>query len=95
MGRSGWGYGDGMDDDDTGTAGDFEHPGNATPLEHVLDGMRDMPVGTLDPNIVGDAGPTDIPPGSDPERPERPDPADAGPVAEDVPVVEPEDRLGR
>lgn len=34
--------------------------------EGLLDRMRDMPVGTLDPNIIGDAGPTDIPPGSDP-----------------------------
>lgn len=31
-----------------------------------LDRMRDLPVGTNDPNIVGDVGPTDIPPGTDP-----------------------------
>lgn len=32
-------------------------------------------VGTEDPNIVGDAGPTDIPPGRDPDPgvPTRPD----------------------
>lgn len=35
----------------------------------VLDRLRNMPVGTLDPNIIGDAGPLDVPPGSD-----RPDP---------------------
>lgn len=34
--------------------------------EGVLDRLRDMPVGVSDPNIIGDAGPTDIPPGSDP-----------------------------
>ncbi len=32
----------------------------------ILDRIRDMPVGTSDPNIIGDAGPTDVPPGSDP-----------------------------
>lgn len=35
-------------------------------LEHVLEELREMPVGTNDPNIVGDVGPTDVPPGSDP-----------------------------
>ena len=35
--------------------------------ENVLDKLREMPVGTNDPNIVGDAGPTDIPPGADPD----------------------------
>ncbi len=34
--------------------------------EGVLDRLRQMPVGVTDPNIIGDAGPTDIPPGSDP-----------------------------
>ena len=42
----------------------------------VLDRLRDMPVGTLDPNIIGDAGPLDIPPGGDPPDPDlvEPDP---------------------
>lgn len=35
--------------------------------ENVLDKLREMPVGTNDPNIVGDVGPTDIPPGADPD----------------------------
>ena len=35
--------------------------------EDMIDKLRDMPVGTNDPNIVGDVGPTDIPPGSDPD----------------------------
>ena len=34
--------------------------------ESVIDRLREMPVGTNDPNIIGDAGPTDVPPGSDP-----------------------------
>lgn len=34
--------------------------------EGVLDRLREMPVGTNDPNIIGDAGPLDVPPGSDP-----------------------------
>jgi hypothetical protein len=37
--------------------------------EGILDRLRGSGVGTEDPNIIGDAGPTDIPPGSDP--PER------------------------
>jgi hypothetical protein len=32
----------------------------------ALDRLRDAPVGTNDPNIVGDVGPTDVPPGEDP-----------------------------
>lgn len=31
----------------------------------VLGAMRGMGVGTQDPNIVGDVGPTDVPPGPD------------------------------
>ena len=34
--------------------------------EHLLDRLRGGGVGTQDPNIVGDAGPTDVPPGADP-----------------------------
>jgi hypothetical protein len=33
----------------------------------ALDGMRGTGVGVEDPNIVGDVGPTDIPPGRDPD----------------------------
>ncbi len=33
--------------------------------ESLLDRMRGTGVGVEDPNIVGDVGPTDIPPGSD------------------------------
>lgn len=35
--------------------------------EGPRDKMRDVGVGTEDPNIVGDAGPVDIPPGKDPD----------------------------
>ena len=34
--------------------------------EDILDQLRDMPVGVNDPSIIGDAGPTDVPPGTDP-----------------------------
>ena len=33
----------------------------------ALDGMRGTGVGVEDPNIVGDVGPTDVPPGQDPD----------------------------
>ena len=33
--------------------------------ESVIDRMRESGVGTEDPNIVGDAGPVDVAPGSD------------------------------
>ena len=36
------------------------------PDDDLLAQLRDMPVGVNDPNIIGDAGPTDIPPGTDP-----------------------------
>lgn len=52
----------------------------------LLDGVRGMGVGTQDPNIVGEVGPTDIPPG--PEDADAPgplgggaDPTDLGPSA--------------
>ena len=37
-------------------------------LTHFIDELRDSPVGTNDPNIIGDAGPLDVPPGSDPPQ---------------------------
>lgn len=49
--------------------------------ESLLDRMRDMGVGTEDPNIIGDAGPTDVPPGSDPH-------GDAGELDPDAPAEE-------
>lgn len=43
-------------------------------LETALRRMRGTGVGSEDPNIVGDAGPTDVPPGRDPDSGWRPDP---------------------
>lgn len=33
----------------------------------IIERMRGSSVGVEDPNIVGDVGPTDIPPGKDPD----------------------------
>ncbi|MDQ6927678.1 MAG: hypothetical protein M3159_03330 [Actinomycetota bacterium] len=38
---------------------------NSTNDESLLDRMRGTGVGVEDPNIVGDVGPTDVPPGRD------------------------------
>lgn len=43
-------------------------PSPALPPEGAIDRMRDAPVGTNDPNIVGDVGPADVPPGEDPPQ---------------------------
>ena len=43
-----------------------------TPIEEkqrLLDRFRGTGVGVEDPNIVGDAGPSDVPPGADPDGP--------------------------
>jgi hypothetical protein len=42
-----------------------EHHGHIA--EHLLDRLRGTGVGVSDPNIIGDAGPTDVAPGHDPE----------------------------
>lgn len=41
------------------------------PPEHhsLLERLRGSGVGTEDPNIIGDAGPTDVAPGGDPDLP--------------------------
>ncbi|MDQ1436464.1 MAG: hypothetical protein QOK43_93 [Acidimicrobiaceae bacterium] len=39
---------------------------NTSNTDSVVDDLREMPVGVNDPNIVGNVGPTDIPPGTDP-----------------------------
>ncbi len=52
-----------VDDDIEASGDDLEADGEDG---GVLDRLRQMPVGVTDPNIIGDAGPTDIPPGSDP-----------------------------
>jgi phosphoribosylformimino-5-aminoimidazole carboxamide ribotide isomerase len=49
--------------------------------ESVIDRMRDSGAGTEDPNIVGDVGPVDIPPGSDGDALiEEADPDDDKPI---------------
>ncbi len=45
-------------DDDDDDAGD---------RDGILDRLRGTGVGVEDPNIVGDVGPTDVAPGSDPD----------------------------
>ena len=59
------------------------------PDDGVLDQLRDMPVGVNDPNIIGDAGPTDIPPGTDPpSAPRTPvDEVTEGEVTEEEPLL--------
>jgi len=46
---------------------DGEEEVDAEADEGVLDRLRGTGVGVEDPAIVGDVGPTDIPPGSDPD----------------------------
>lgn len=68
---------------------DASHEGDygAGDENELLDDLRAMPVGTNDPNIVGNVGPTDVPPGTDPrgdqelvtEDPSRPTEADDEP----------------
>lgn len=53
--------------------------------EELLDQLREMPVGVNDPNIIGDAGPTDVPPGSDPPRAPRQPAEEAVGVDEEAP----------
>ena len=45
-------------------------PDDAGPTrEGMIDRLRESGMGVNDPNIVGDAGPFDIPPGHDPDAP--------------------------
>jgi len=61
------------DPDDVVPAPEATGPGDDVAVdlddESPIEGMRHMPTGTNDPNIVGDVGPTDVPPGSDPHDP--------------------------
>ena len=65
--------------------------------ESILDRLRGTGVGVEDPNIVGDVGPTDIPPGSDGEGDgllaEPPDPWESVDAVEPVDSIEPPDLL--
>ncbi|MEW6472643.1 MAG: hypothetical protein AB1679_10255 [Actinomycetota bacterium] len=62
-----------MDDKRRGTDSDEADREEAGLLEEIAERARGSGVGTEDPNIVGDAGPTDVPPGKDPD-PEWPPP---------------------
>jgi len=63
--------------------------------ESLIDRLRGTGVGVEDPNIVGDVGPTDIPPGRDGEGDgllaDPPDPLASVEAAEPVDSVEPPD----
>ena len=48
-------------------------------VEEIIDRLRGTGVGVEDPNIVGNVGPTDVPPGQDPDGGLLADP----PVAEE------------
>ena len=65
--------------------------------DSILDRLRNTGVGVEDPNIVGDVGPTDIPPGSDGVGDgllaDPPDPTASVDPAEPVDSVEPPDLL--
>jgi hypothetical protein len=64
----------------------------------LIDRLRGTGVGVEDPNIVGDVGPTDIPPGRDGEGDglfaDPPDTWESVEPAEAVDSVEPPDLLG-
>jgi hypothetical protein len=66
--------------------------------ESLIDRLRGTGVGVEDPNIVGDVGPTDIPPGRDGEGDglfaDPPDPWESVDAAEAVDSIEPPDLLG-
>lgn len=47
------------------TRDDLVADDDATQREDIFEPFRDVPVGTNDPNIVGDVGPTDVAPGKD------------------------------
>lgn len=69
--------------------------------QSLLDRLRGTGVGVEDPNIVGDVGPTDIPPGRDPDTegglfadpPESFDPTESVDPIEPVDSVEPPDLM--
>jgi len=72
----------GMNDPMDNAAIDEPAPDDSPHTGHrsLLDRLRGTGVGTDDPNIVGDAGPTDVAPGSDPPSP---------PLEEPLPPEEP------
>ena len=65
--------------------------------ESLIDRLRGTGVGVEDPNIVGDVGPTDIPPGRDGEGDgllaDPPDAMQSAEAEEPVDSIEPPDLL--
>jgi hypothetical protein len=66
--------------------------------DSILDRLRGTGVGVEDPNIVGDVGPTDVPPGRDPDTEgglfaDPPDPMASVDPEEPVDSIEPPDLL--
>jgi len=65
--------------------------------ESLIDRLRGTGVGVEDPNIVGDVGPTDIPPGRDGEGDgllaDPPDAMESVDAVEPVDSIEPPDLL--
>ena len=65
--------------------------------ESLIDRLRGTGVGVEDPNIVGDVGPTDIPPGSDGEGDgllaDPPDAMQSVEAEESVDAAEPVDSI--
>lgn len=53
--------------------------------ESILDRLRGTGVGMEDPNIIGDAGPTDVAPGHDPDLADLPVAAEELPPEEETP----------
>ena|SRR5688500_480439 len=54
----------------SGTAANMttENPELPPEDDGFIERLREAPAGTKDPNIVGEVGPTDVPPGEDPPR---------------------------
>ncbi len=78
-------------------AGGYTTPVDENAGESIIDRLRGTGVGVEDPNIVGDVGPTDIPPGRDPEGDglfaDPPDPTASEVPLEPVDSVEPPDLM--
>jgi hypothetical protein len=60
-----------VDEEPTEPVRRHEHHG----VQRIADRMRGMGVGFEDPNIIGNAGPYDVPPGADPPTPLPQDPS--------------------
>jgi hypothetical protein len=64
---------------------EIDDPVEPPESESILDRLRGTGVGMEDPNIIGDAGPTDVAPGHDPDLPDLAATADELPPEEETP----------